>query len=313
MDSFSPRIVTRPTSWPRGIESAAEILWLDDPRASDSDRVGAKTAHLSRLAQLHRIPPGFCLTAAAYRMRDADDRVGPELRGLIEDSYDELAERTGVASPAVAVRSSAIDEDGPIASFAGQHQTFLNVRGLDDICAAVERCWASALTEQVLAYRRRHDLSVDQIRIAVLVQQLVPADASAIMFTVNPVSGSRDELVLTASWGLGESIAGGAVTPDSWTIIKPSCAIVRAEIATKSRMTVPAPGGIREIDVPRLLRQQPSLDARQVSEAAHLGILLEQQLGWPVDIECAFAAGALYLLQCRPITAITRNGRHPPA
>ncbi|HMM43042.1 MAG TPA: PEP/pyruvate-binding domain-containing protein [Thermomicrobiales bacterium] len=313
MDSFSPRIVTRPTSWPRGIESAAEILWLDDPRASDSDRVGAKTAHLSRLAQLHRIPPGFCLTVAAYRMRDAGDRVGPELRGLIEDSYDELAERTGTASPAVAVRSSAIDEDGPIASFAGQHQTLLNVRGVDDICAAVERCWASARTEQVLAYRRRHDLPVDQIRIAVLVQQLVPADTSAVMFTANPVNGARDELVLTASWGLGESIAGGTVTPDSWTIIKPSCAIARAEIAAKSRMTVPAPGGVREIDVPRLLRQQPSLDARQVSEAAHLGVLLEQQLGWPVDVECAFAAGLLYLLQCRPITAIPRNGRHPPA
>lgn len=312
MDSSSPRIVTRPVSWPRGIESAADVVWLDDPRAADSDRVGAKAAHLSRLAQLHHIPPGFCLTVAAYHMRDTSDRVGAELRTSIADAYDELAERCGIATPAVAVRSSAIGEDGPIASFAGQHETFLNVRGVEDICHAVERCWASGRTEQVLAYRRRHDLPVAQIHIAVLVQLLVPADASAVLFSANPVTGQRDELVLTASWGLGESIAGGTVTPDMWTIRKPDQTILREEIALKQRMTVPAPGGVREIDVPRLLRLQPSLAPEQVLEVVELGIALEQQVGWPVDVELAFAAGILYLLQCRPITTIAANGRHPP-
>lgn len=312
MDSSSPRIVTRPVSWPRGIESAADILWLDDPRAADSDRVGAKAAHLSRLAQLHRIPPGFCLTVAAYRTRDAGGRAGADLRASIADAYDELAQRCGTSMPAVAVRSSAIDEDGPLASFAGQHETFLNVCGVDEICDAVERCWASARTEQVLTYRRKHDLSVDQIRVAVLVQQLVPADASAVMFSANPVTGARDQLVLTASWGLGESIAGGTVTPDTWTISKQERSVLREEIAMKQRMTVPAPGGVREIDVPRLLRLQPSLAPYQVLEAAALGLILEQQVGWPVDVELAYAAGVLYLLQCRPITTITANGRHPP-
>lgn len=312
MDSSSPRIGTRPVAWPRGIEHAADIVWLDDPRAADSDRVGAKAAHLSRLAQLHSIPPGFCLTFAAYRARDAAGRVGAELRASIADAYDELADRCGLATPAVAVRSSAIGEDGPIASFAGQHETFLNVRGVDEICHAIERCWASGRSEQVLTYRRKHDLPVDQIQVAVLVQQLVPADASAVLFSANPVSGAREELVLTASWGLGESIAGGTVTPDMWTIRKTDRAILREEIALKQRMTVPAPGGVREIDVPRLLRMQPSLAREQVLTAAELGITLEQQVGWPVDVELAFAAGSLYLLQCRPITTITGNGRLPP-
>lgn len=311
MDSFSPRIVARPAVRPQPTTATPDIVWLDDPRTASTSDVGAKTANLSRLARLHRIPPGFCLPDAARLLNGEAGRVGSALRASIADAYDTLAERSGVPLPAVAVRSSAIDEDGPTASFAGQHETFLNVRGVDDICAAVERCWASAGTEQVLAYRRRHDLSVDRIRVAVLVQQLVPADVSAIMFTANPVSGARDELLLNATWGLGESLAGGTVTPDSWVVRKAGGAVIREDIGTKRRMTVPTADGVREIDVPRLLRQIPSLAPEQVAQATQLGIALEQHFGRPVDVECSFAAGILYLLQCRPITTISPNGLQP--
>jgi len=306
MDSSSSRIVTHPRALSEPADERSDIVWLDDPRATNADMVGAKAAHLSRLAQRHCIPPGFCLTADAHLTREFGGRVGMNLRSAIARAYKQLAARCGSDSPAVAVRSSAIDEDGPHASFAGQHETYLNIRGVESICDAVERCWASAQTEQVLAYRRRHNLPIDQVRIAVLIQLLVPADVSAVLFSINPVTCARDEMVLTASWGLGESIAGGTVTPDMWTICKADRAILREQIASKQRMTVSMLGGVREIDVPRLMRAQPSLEPDRVREIATLGITLERHVGWPVDLELALAAGRLYLLQCRPITTLPR-------
>ncbi|MCO5177990.1 MAG: PEP/pyruvate-binding domain-containing protein [Thermomicrobiales bacterium] len=307
MDSSSPRITTYPHALSMRSDSMPDILWLDDAAARDTNRVGAKAAHLSRLAQLHQVPPGFCLTADAHQTRTLSNRVSANLRASIAHAYQQLADRCGIAEPSVAVRSSAIDEDGPLASFAGQHETYLNIRGVANICEAVECCWASAHTEQVLAYRQRHNLSVDGIRIAVLIQQLVPADVSAVLFSINPVTCAQDEMVLTASWGLGESIAGGTVTPDTWTISKLDQTTLREQIALKQRMTVAMLGGVREIDVPRLMRTQPSLGPDRVREIADLGLTLERHVGWPVDLELAYAAGTLYLLQCRPITTIAQR------
>jgi phosphoenolpyruvate synthase/pyruvate phosphate dikinase len=278
------------------------VVWLGD-RDAALQPIGGKAAQLSRLAGLHRVPPGFAIGAHAFGI-GRNPRLSPELREQIAASYRLLAEQTGIDEPRVAVRSSAIDEDGPLASFAGQHDTFLNVTGIDAVIDAVERCLASATTDQTLAYRNLHGLATEGIGIAVLVQQLVLADVSAVLFSANPISGKRDEMILTASWGLGESIVGGTVSPDTWIIDAASQDIVVTRIGSKQRMTIAIPGGTREVEVPRMLREQPSLSEAQIREVALLGARLEAALGWPVDIEVAFAGGELFLLQCRPITTL---------
>jgi pyruvate,water dikinase len=219
-------------------------------------------------------------------------------------AYRRLGERCGLDAPSVAVRSSALDEDGAGASFAGQHETYLNVVGAGDVAEAVARCWTSVHSPRALEYRRQQGLPLDGVRIAVLVQQLIPADVSSVVFSANPVTGSRDEVMINASWGLGESIVGGTVTPDTFVVRKADMAIVSRQISEKRLMTVMVPGGTREVDVPRFLRSQPTLRDDQVVEMARLGLTLEGRMGHPVDVECAVHAGQLYLLQCRPITAL---------
>jgi pyruvate,water dikinase len=282
----------------------AGIVWLGDDASHDPLSVGPKAAHLSWLASTYPVPPGFCLTADVYRQSRRSNQLSPQLRSAVSEAYGQLAERAGVAAPRVAVRSSAVDEDGPLASFAGQHETLLNIVGVEAVLAAIEQSWASARNEQALAYRRQHGLSTDDIGLAVLVQLLVMSDVSGVMFSANPVNGRRDEMVVSASWGLGESIVGGTVTPDAWTLRPGSLEMLNEQLADKGKMTIAVEGGTREVDVPRIMRQQPSLSIDQVKEVARLGQWLEQVKGWPVDIEFAYAGGHLYLLQCRPITTL---------
>jgi phosphoenolpyruvate synthase/pyruvate phosphate dikinase len=290
-----------------------DVLWLGDPACEDLLLVGGKAANLSRLAARHRVPPGFCLTTDAYeRARGGSGRqpgdASPAMQAAVAGAYAALADRAGASQPGVAVRSSAVDEDGAHASFAGQHETYLNVVGAEAVAEAVERCWDSATTERALEYRRQQGLAVDNPRLAVLVQHLVPADVAAVAFSANPLTGSRDEVVINASWGLGESIVGGTVTPDTYLVRKRDLAVTDRRIADKRRMTVSVPGGTREVDVPRFLRERPALDAGQAAAIARLTADLESTMGWPVDVECAFAGEHLYLLQCRPITTLRDGG-----
>jgi pyruvate,water dikinase len=285
------------------------LLWLEQTAAQQPALVGGKAANLSRLAAGYHVPAGFCLTTAAF---DRAYRGSPRAAGSLPRSiyaelaaaYRGMAALAGVAEPPVAVRSSAVDEDGDAASFAGQHETYLNMAGVDAIAEAVRRCWMSALAPRALAYRRERGLALDRVRLAVLIQQLVAADVAAVVFSANPLTGARDEVVINASWGLGESIVGGTVTPDTYIARKAGGALLSRVVAEKRRMTVAAPGGTREVDVPRLLQAQPTLSIAQVAEMAALAESLEQRMGWPVDVECAYAGGKLYLLQCRPITTL---------
>jgi pyruvate,water dikinase len=299
------------------LEAAPEIVWLGEPAAESRALVGGKVAPLSRLAARYRVPPGFALTTRAYDLAGAllgdgpgaDGSVLPDLlKRQVEVAYRALAELTGLDEPPVAVRSSAVDEDGAATSFAGQHDTYLNVIGAEAVCDAIVRCWASARAPRVLEYRRQHGLQTDTARIAVLVQQLVVADVAGVVFSANPLTGCRDETVINASWGLGESIVGGSVTPDTYVARRtgPSAdwTIVERGLAEKRRMTVAVPGGTREVDVPRLLAGRPSLTDEQIVEAARLAFDLEQAMGWPVDLEFAHRDDVLYLLQCRPITTL---------
>lgn len=276
------------------------LLWLGDPKSFDAGLVGGKAANLSRLARLyHRVPDGFSLPVTVM------DEAHPfDLRDEITGAVSELMACHRLPDFIAAVRSSAVDEDGNTASFAGQHETYLNIVGADAILQAVNRCWESARSKRALEYRRQQGLSAERPQIAVLVQQLVPADVSAVVFSANPISGNRDEVVINASWGLGESIVGGTVTPDTFIVRKSDLAVIQRMIADKQRMTVAAPRGTHEVDMPRFLRNEVSLNDEQVIEMAKLALTLETTMEYPVDVECAYAGDELYLLQCRPITTL---------
>ena len=276
------------------------LLWLGDPKSFDVALVGGKAANLSRLARMyHRVPDGFCVPVTLM-----DEAHPLDLRDEIIAAISDLMACHGLPDFIAAVRSSAVDEDGATASFAGQHETYLNIVGVDAIIQAVTRCWESARSERALEYRRQQGLSLERLQLAVLVQQLVASDVAAVVFSANPVTGNRDEVLINASWGLGESIVGGTVTPDTFVVRKSDLAITSRTIADKQRMTVSAPGGTREVDVPRFLRQQAAISDEQTVEMTQLSLTLETTMGYPVDIECAYANGELYLLQCRPITTL---------
>jgi pyruvate,water dikinase len=297
------------------VETEIEILWLGEAACHDHTMVGGKAAQLSRLSAGNCVPPRFCLTPAAFAAARTDGRtdngignspvaVPQPLFAKLTTAYQTLAARTGLEMPPVAVRSSAIDEDGSAASFAGQHETYLNITGIDAVAQAVVRCWASFYSERALAYRRQLGLPLDNVRLAVLIQHLIVADVSAVVFSANPVKGRRDEIVINATWGLGESLVSGTVTPDTYLVQKGDLTVSRRQIGEKRRMTVAVSEGTREVDVPRILRRQAALDDAQASEMAQLARLLEDLMGQPVDVECAYSGGQLYLLQCRPITTL---------
>ena len=276
------------------------LLWLGDPKSFDAALVGGKAANLSRLARMyHRVPDGFSLPVTVM------DEAHPfDLRDEITRAISDLMACHSLDDFIAAVRSSAVDEDGATASFAGQHETYLNIAGADAILQAVTLCWESTRSERALEYRRQQGLSVEHVQIAVLVQQLVASDVSAVVFSANPITGNRDEVVINASWGLGESIVGGTVTPDTFIVRKSDLATTNRLIADKQHMTVSTPGGTHEVEVPRFLRNEVSLKDEQILEMAKLALTLETTMERPVDVECAYAGGKLYLLQCRPITTL---------
>lgn len=272
------------------------ILALGEPGCEDPSITGGKAASLGRLFAEFSVPPGFCLTAATY----AATGVSVALARLVADAYTALAVRCGEAEPAVAVRSSAIDEDGAQASFAGIYASYLNVRGVDAVLEAIGRCWASAADPRVAAYRASRGLATAGV--GVLVQALVPADSSAVVFSANPATGTADEVVINANYGLGESIVGGAASPDMWILEQPGLTLVRFQPGAKEQMTVLVADGTREVAVPRTLRRRACLTGAQVQELGRLAVRLAAVIGRAVDFESAYRGEALYLLQCRPIT-----------
>lgn len=292
----------------------SEIVWLHEEQARDAASVGGKAANLARFAAAHPVPEGFALSVSAFdRWWQRPLGAGPETpMELPEDfvkavaaAYGKLAEISGTSTPAVAVRSSALDEDGATASFAGQHETFLNSVGPDQIATNIARCWASVENSRALAYRRAQKTAgAGPAKMGVIVQRLVPADAAAVVFTANPVTGDPGEIVINANWGLGESIVGGTVTPDTYVVRKSDLTVVESAVAEKSRMTVRGDQGTEEVDVPSFLRNRPALTEAQIRRVAEMAMQLENDLGQPVDVEAAFAGDDLYLLQCRPVTAL---------
>lgn len=236
------------------------VIWLSDPQARQPALVGGKVATLARFADDYNVPPGFCVSVPSAAVRDARSSAkSPDaLHADLAAAYARLSERCGTEDLPVAVRSSAAEEDGRQFSFAGQHKTFLNVRGLGAVIGAVAQCLASASSPGVHRYRAGHGLEDARSRFTVLVQQLISADAAVVAFSVNPVTGAQ-EVVLNANWGLGESVVSGLVTPDAFVVSKLGRRIVSRQIAVKESMTVPARKGTKQTAVPDDLRRGPSL------------------------------------------------------
>ena len=223
---------------------------------------------------------------------------------LIAAELGDAYGRLGNGDTAVAVRSSATAEDLASASFAGQQETYLNVLGTEALAAAVTECWASLWTARAMAYRAREGIRPDTVRLAVVVQRMVEAEAAGVMFTANPANGRRDQIAISAAWGLGESVVSGTVTPDDVVIETGSGRVLTRRTADKEVMTVYAEHGTREQPVPAARRHQPVLDDRAAAALAGYGTRIAAHFGTPQDIEWARAGGEFFILQSRPITAL---------
>lgn len=266
---------------------------LTDAEAGDATRFGGKAAALARAIQAGLpVPAGFAV----------DFRSLERLESAAGDARAELAARFAELGGPAAVRSSALDEDSAGASFAGQHATFLNVAGTDGMIDALRHVWRSAATHAALAYRQHLGISAPP-RMAAVVQRLVPADVAGVLFTCDPVTGAPGRWMVEASWGLGEAVVAGVVTPDHWTIT-PDGRPLEARRGHKSTAVLPAAhGGTVRAPITDGRATRPCLDTVALARIAQLGAACEELFGAGQDIEFAFAAGALYLLQSRPVTA----------
>ncbi len=295
--------------------------------------IGGKGQLLARLAAAGLpVPHGFHITTAAYDDFIADYHLGDPIEAQLATVIDPASTATDqvagaiavlitsheippaiamdivqayqqLGSPPVAVRSSATAEDLPDASFAGQQETFLNVSGNDQLLKAVRRCWASLWTARAISYRAQHQIMPDKISLAVVVQELIDAEASGIAFTADPVTGDDTLIEINAAWGLGEAVVGGQVTPDTITVERASRRIMRTVINTKAVMTQISDGGTAVEPVPRERQNAPALSESQALQLVELAIMVEDLCKAPADIEWCRRGDQLFLLQARPITS----------
>jgi len=307
------------------------VFPLEECGSQLAEVVGGKALGLGSLVRQElRVPRGFAIGTHAYREFVAAHRLDraihrlletPDASRLIADLFDEHdllpACRDEIASayvalgqPPVAVRSSAISEDAAGASFAGEHETFLWVHGSNAVVRAVLRCWASLFTPQALAYFRRVGVQPDETAMGVVVQTMVGAEAAGVMITIDPVTGDRSQIAIEGSFGLGQAVVAGEVTPDRWAVDKVTLEI-RSRAPGRKHLAYrfdPAAGEVRRVDVPAEEQARPCLSDGEVVEIASLGKRLERTLGAPQDVEWALdAARQVHLLQTRPETVWSRR------
>ena len=301
------------------------VLHFHEPGCGEVAKAGGKGASLARMAGLGLpVPPGFVIPAdglaaslpdggrelgallAAGSSRETAERAR-ELVLAVEPS-DELRDAVGSAyralgdDPPVAVRSSACAEDSETASFAGQQETYLQVKGLDEVVGRIRDCWASFFSERALFYRGRKG-ALDDLAMAVVVQRMVAADVAGVLFTCEPVHRRSDRMVVEAVFGLGEAAVSGQLTPDHFVIARDG-EVKKRRIAVQPFAVVSSPaGGTAERPLTAEEGGAATLDDGRLRLLARLGDDLERRLGVPQDIEWALADGELYVLQARPVTA----------
>lgn len=328
------REVTRPSN--------RLVVWLEDVRNSDIPIVGGKGASLGEMINAELpVPRGFVVTAQAFRefievtgimdrlfktldvdVDDAkaldkaaadakklvmDNTMPKNIEKAIRDYYATLSKREG-EEVYVAARSSATAEDLPEASFAGQQETYLNVKGSDDLVQAVHKCWASLYGARAIYYRVEQKFPHDQVSIAVVVQKMVDAEEAGVMFT-NHMTTGENVTIIEAAWGLGESVVSGAVSPDTYLIDNKTFEIKQKKIATKQTMIIrdKKTRKNKQIEVPENKKNVQVLPDDIIVKLAKLGQIVLDHYGKPQDIEWAVKGGELYLLQSRPITTIQKR------
>ncbi len=275
----------------------SELRTFDEITTGDLDAVGGKGLSLGLMARAGLpVPPGFCLTSAAHRrLRGQSPRVDDALAVDISQAYCRLGEG------AVAVRSSATAEDGTESSFAGQQETILGVEGEGHVLDAIALCWASLDSERAVAYRQKQGVEEAGLAMAVVVQRLVPAEVAGVLFTVDPLDPEGKRMLVEASWGLGETVVSGKVTPDRYLLDRLTGNLLEQHISQKTVMLT----GDGQSEVPPDKQNAPCLDEDRLSELAGLARKVEAFYGDARDVEWAWAEGRFWLLQARPITTIS--------
>jgi len=302
------------------VKAAVGVISLRQVTSDAGALVGAKALNLAAMIRARLpVPDGFCVTAAAYRAHVSALRLGQpgrerlaavrELIASAELAPDTAAEiRAAFArlrSPLIAVRSSGTAEDLPGYSFAGLYDTYLRSTDAEGCIELVKRCWASLWTERAFDYRTQNGFDHDSAAMAVLVQQLVAADAAGVVFTADPVSGSRDHIVIEACWGLGEALVSGRVTPDRFVIDRKRLRVLDRVVSHKSHESyVSHDRETAEREVPASRADKPSIPDAVAQRVARLALKVEQVFGTPQDIEWALSRSRLFLLQSRPITTL---------
>jgi len=317
------------------------IAWLDDLRNEDVNIAGGKGASLGEMwnAKLP-VPPAFVVTSEAYRYfinetkldekirnilsgLDVNDtkeltKASKEIRKLIEtakmpddlrlsiiESYHRLCEMSGGEEVFVAVRSSATAEDLPDASFAGQQDTYLNIKGAEEVVKSVQKCFSSLFTPRAIFYREQKGFDHFKVALAAVVQRMVNADKAGVMFTVNPINQDYNQMVIEGAWGLGEGVVSGTVSPDTYIVEKDPLKVVDIYVAKKDTMFIKDENGeTKEIPTPDDLKEKQVLTEEEIIKLAEIGMRIEQHYKRPMDIEWAIEKGEIFMLQARPITTL---------
>ena len=316
-----------------GAQRRPWVVWFESLSREDVALAGGKGANLGEMTQAGLpVPRGFVVTSEAFQeaLRPVGSRLEELWRGLDVDDPKSLAERSAelresvlqVEPPAslrvavldayhqmgreqaVAVRSSATDEDTSSTSFAGMHESYTHVVGDEAVLARLRECWASAFGQRVLAYRKSQGLT-ELPSLAVVVQEMVDSARSGVMFTADPATGDRQRFVIEAAWGLGEVVVGGQVEPDTYTLDKRGPRLREVRVGHKDFLLERAPeGGNRRVELSEERARKRVLSDEVVLTLARLGARVEAHYGSPQDIEWAERGGRLFLVQSRPITTL---------
>ncbi|MBN1357288.1 phosphoenolpyruvate synthase [Candidatus Bathyarchaeota archaeon] len=334
-------------------KNKSDVLWFETLRNTDVPIVGGKNASLGEMINAGMpVPPGFAVTAYAYekfiqqtkiaekiyqiisetvtnpndpkqydaaskKIRELIEKtpIPPKIAKSIREAYRELNKRFNLKATFVAVRSSATAEDLPDASFAGQQETYLNVKGPDELLEKVVKCWSSLFTPRAIFYRNEKGFAHEKVFISVGVQKMVNSRAAGVMFTINPVTGETDEIVIEGNYGLGETVVSGAVNPDDFVVDKATLKIEERRIARKTVMYIrdPNTGKTVHLDVPADKQKETCVNDEEIIHLTKLAKVIEahykkaMDIEWAIDKDLSFPEN-IFVVQARPETVWSAKG-----